>query len=116
MTMRVRSICMRSDDRLRIVPDSAALERLRAWEAEADGPLALRARIVLARASGASLRETALRLRRTLVALLAFDLVLRLLPFWFNLAFGLPAAIIGWLCRAACLAFVVLDLRAAKEG
>ena len=60
--------------------------------------------------------EAALRLRRTLAALLAFDLVLRLLPFGFNLAFGLPAAIIGWLCRAACLAFVVLDLRAAKEG
>ncbi|MBR3385638.1 MAG: hypothetical protein IKG69_10635 [Atopobiaceae bacterium] len=60
--------------------------------------------------------ETALRLRQVLAALLAFDLVLRLLPFGFNLTFGLPAAVIGWLCRAACLAFVVLDLRAAKEG
>lgn len=61
-------------------------------------------------------REAALQLRRVLVALLAFDLVLRLLPFGFNLAFGLPAAVIGWLCRAACLAFVVLDLRTARAS
>lgn len=72
--------------------------------------------LVLGFAFGRALRgnrESALKLRRILVALIAFDLVFRLLPFGFNLAFGLPATILGWACRAACLAFVVLDLRAA---
>lgn len=55
-------------------------------------------------------------IRRILVAFIACDLVLRVLPFGFNMAFGLPAAIIGWLCQAACLTFVVLDLRAIKKS
>lgn len=53
--------------------------------------------------------------RKALAVLIACDLLLRVLPFGFNLAFGLPAAIIGWLAQAACLAFVILDLRAIKE-
>lgn len=60
--------------------------------------------------------ETGIRLRRALVVLIACDLVIRLLPFGFNLAFGLPTAIIGWLCRAACLAFLVMDLRTVERG
>lgn len=55
--------------------------------------------------------EKALRLRKALVVLIACDLVLRLLPFGFNLAFGLPAAAIGWICRAACLACVAMDIK-----
>lgn len=54
-------------------------------------------------------------LRKTLAVFIACDLVLRVLPFGFNLAFGWPASIIGWLVQAACLAFVVLDLKAAAE-
>lgn len=50
-------------------------------------------------------------LRKALVVFIACDLVLRVLPFGFNLAFGWPAAIIGWLVQAACLVFVILDLR-----
>ena len=53
--------------------------------------------------------------RKVLAVFIACDLVLRVLPFGFNLAFGLPAAIIGWLVQAACLAFVVLDLHSERE-
>lgn len=50
-------------------------------------------------------------LRKVMAIFIALELVLRILPFGFNLAFGLPASVIGWLCQAACLLFVVLDLR-----
>ena len=53
-----------------------------------------------------------LTVRRVLVALIAADLVLRVLPFGFNLAFGLVPAVVGWVCRAVCLALVVCDVRA----
>ena len=54
--------------------------------------------------------------RRVLAGLIAADLVIRLLPFGFNLAFGIPAAIVGWLIQLACLALVLLDLRAATAS
>ena len=61
-------------------------------------------------------REASIRLRKVLAGLIALDLVLRLLPFGFNLSFSLPAAIIGWLVQAACLTFIILDLRMADKG
>ncbi len=58
--------------------------------------------------------------RKLLAALIAADLVLRLLPFRFNLAFGAPMAAVGFTLRLACLILVVLDLRShrrtQKEG
>ncbi len=58
----------------------------------------------------------ALRIRRAFAAFLAADLVLRLLPLGFNTVFGLPAAALGALCEAACLAFLILDLRSAERN
>ncbi len=49
-------------------------------------------------------------------ALLLADLLFRLLPFRFNLAFGLPFAVLGFLLRLGCLALVWLDLRADKKN
>lgn len=60
-------------------------------------------------------RKGSLGLRKVLVVFIACDLVLRLLPFSFNLTFGLPAACIGWVCQAACLILIILDLRSAQE-
>ena len=54
-------------------------------------------------------------LRKALVVFIACDLVLRVLPFGFNLAFGLLPAAVGWLVQAACLVFVTLDLRSVKD-
>ena len=54
-------------------------------------------------------------LRKAMAVFVVCDLVLRLLPFGFNVAFGLPASVIGWLAQAACLAFVILDLRAINN-
>ena len=50
-------------------------------------------------------------LRRAYAAWIALDLVLRLIPMPFNLAFGIVAQLIGFCLRLACLALVVLDLR-----
>ena len=58
--------------------------------------------------------RTNVRARQALAALIALDLVIRLLPLGFNQAFGLPLAVVGWLCQTVCLAFVILDLRAAR--
>ena len=61
---------------------------------------------VLARDDGSTVP-----LRRAYAALIALDLVLRLIPMPFNLAFGIVAQLIGFCLRLACLALVVLDLR-----
>ncbi len=68
-------------------------------------------------AAGRFLRDkgTAVAARRVCGALILADLVFRLLPFRFNLAFGLPFAIAGFLLRLGCLALVFLDLRAEKK-
>ena len=52
--------------------------------------------------------------RKVYGALLLAELLFRLLPFRFNLAFGLSFAILGFLLRLGCLALVWLDLRADK--
>lgn len=53
--------------------------------------------------------------RLVCAALVAADLVLRLLPLKFNTAFGLPCAAAGFALRLGCLLLLLLDLRAAKK-
>lgn len=54
--------------------------------------------------------------RVVLIALIAIDLVLRLLPLGFTKAFGLPCKIIAFALRAVCLVLILLDLRADKKA
>ena len=54
--------------------------------------------------------------RKAYGALLLADLLFRLLPFRFNLAFGLAFAACGFLLRLGCLVLVWLDLRADKKA
>ena len=61
-------------------------------------------------------KRSAVAARKVYAALILADLVLRLLPFRFNLAFGWPFAVAGFLLRLGCLLLVLLDLRAAKAG
>lgn len=53
--------------------------------------------------------------RKVFVVLIGADLLLRLLPFSWNTAFGLPAAIFGFAVRAVCLTLILLDLRASRQ-
>jgi hypothetical protein len=59
--------------------------------------------------------DTARKARIAVIALIGADLIFRLLPFHFNIAFGLPAAIFGFVVRAGCLVLLVLDLKADKK-
>jgi hypothetical protein len=54
--------------------------------------------------------------RIVFAALVAADLVLRLVPAHFNIAFGWPAAVIGFAVRLGCLVLILLDLRAGKRA
>ncbi len=54
--------------------------------------------------------------RVVLAVLLSADLLLRLLPLSFNGTFGIPAAMLGFAVRLACLVLVLLDLRAYRRG
>lgn len=54
--------------------------------------------------------------RVILAALIAIDLILRLLPLGFTKAFGLPCEIIAFALRAVCLVLILLDLRADKKA
>ena len=42
--------------------------------------------------------------------LIAADLIVRVVPFGFNSSFGVAAAVIGFIFRAACLALLVYDI------
>ena len=61
-------------------------------------------------------KRSAVTARKVYAALILADLVLRLLPFRFNLAFGLPFAAAGFLLRAGCLVLILLDLRAERRA
>ena len=64
---------------------------------------------------GALLRakhDTARTARWVYAALIAADLILRLLPLHMNRVFSIPAAVVGVAVRLACLALILLDLRA----
>ncbi len=54
--------------------------------------------------------------RIVFAALICADLILRLLPFHFNIAFGWPAAAVGVAVRLFCLALLLLDLRADRKN
>ena len=60
--------------------------------------------------------KTAVTARKICAALIAADLVLRLLPLRFNKGFGLPAAALGFALQLGCLILIVLDLRADKAA
>lgn len=54
-----------------------------------------------------------IRARKVFIVLIAADLLVRLIPMKFNLAFGWPMAIIGFLVRAGFIALLIMDIRAA---
>ena len=54
--------------------------------------------------------------RVVLAVLIALDLILRVLPTSFRFAFGVPAAVIGFVVRLGCLAMILLDLRADRRA
>lgn len=54
--------------------------------------------------------RTARGTRVVLLVLIACDLVVRLLPLRFNLAFGLPCALLGFAVRLGCGVLILLDL------
>ena len=56
------------------------------------------------------------RSRIVFAALIAIDLVVRLLPLRCNLAFGWPIAILSFFIRLACLVLILLDLRADQTA
>lgn len=73
--------------------------------------------LVFGLAAGRLLREKgSAAARRVFALLIGLDLISRLIPLRFNLAFGLPFAVLGFLLRLGCLALVWLDLRAEKKA
>ena len=72
--------------------------------------------LIFGLAAGRLLREKAgaVAARKVYGLLILIDLVFRLLPFRFNLSFGWPFALAGFLLRLGCLALIWLDLRAEK--
>ena len=74
--------------------------------------------VVLGFAASAVLRgrpELSVRMHKVFAVLIALDLVIRLVPVKANLAFGLPAAAIGFVIRTVCLYLVVRDFRAESK-
>lgn len=59
--------------------------------------------------------KTAIITRIVLIALIAIELVIRLLPLSFNSGFGLTASIIALVFRVACLILIVIDLTVYKK-
>ena len=75
----------------------------------------LAAALIMGFGGGAVLRakhDTARAARWVYAALIAADIVLRLLPLHMNRVFGIPAAAVGVAVRLACLVLILLDLRA----
>ena len=59
--------------------------------------------------------DTGRRIRKVMILLIAADLILRLLPFSFNITFGWPMAILSFLVRLACMILVLMDLRSDNK-
>ena len=79
----------------------------------------LAAALAMGFGGGAVLRakhNTARTARWVYAALIAADLVLRLLPLHINRVISLPAAIVGFVLRLACIVLVLLDLRADRKA
>ncbi len=60
--------------------------------------------------------KTARTTRIVLAVMIGCDLILRVLPFGFNLAFGWLFTVLGFIIRAACLALIIIDLAADKKA
>ena len=60
--------------------------------------------------------RTGVTIRRIWAGLIAADLVFRLIPLRCNLVLGLPMAAAGFAVRLACLALILLDLRAHRRS
>ncbi len=58
--------------------------------------------------------KTARTARIVFAVLIGADLLIRLLPLRFNIAFGLGTAIAGFAVRLVCLMLILCDLRAAR--
>ena len=72
--------------------------------------------LILGLVGGAILKgRTARTTRLVMITWIVADLVLRLLPFAFNKAFGFPASVIGFAVHSLCLVLTLLDLRAAGK-
>ena len=56
--------------------------------------------------------EASIRFHKAAEVLVALDLAIRIIPVKANIAFGIPAAVIGLAVRAACLYLVIRDLKA----
>ena len=59
--------------------------------------------------------ERSIRFHKAIAALLALDLVIRVIPVRANIAFGIPAAVFGFALRAVCLYLVMKDLRSETK-
>ena len=59
--------------------------------------------------------DPGVRSRKVLCVLLIIDLVIRLIPMKFNLAFGLIFSIIGFLIVLGCLILNIMDLKTVKK-
>lgn len=54
--------------------------------------------------------------RKVFMILIAIDLIVRLIPMRFNLVFGLPMAVIGFIIRAVFIVFLYMDIKTARKG
>ena len=75
--------------------------------------------LILGLLSGKIFRENEKRgiiARKLFIVIIAIDLVIRLLPFKFNLVLGWPAVIIGFLIRAGSIALLLMDLKAYNKN
>lgn len=59
--------------------------------------------------------EASIRFHKAAAVLITLDLAIRIIPVRANIAFGIPAAVIGIAIRAACLYLVIRDLKAAYK-
>ena len=59
--------------------------------------------------------NTAKTTRIVIAALIAADLIFRMIPIRINLVFGIPALIIGFVIRLGCLVLVITDLKKAEK-
>ncbi|MBQ3290937.1 MAG: hypothetical protein IJH43_01010 [Mogibacterium sp.] len=56
-----------------------------------------------------------LKVHYAAAALISLDLLIRLIPIYANIAFGLPAEISGFIIRSLCLYLVIKDIRSAAR-
>ena len=56
--------------------------------------------------------EASIRFHKAAEVLIALDLAIRIIPVRANIAFGMPAAVIGLVIRTACLYLVIRDMKA----